>query len=364
MPYDNSIVYSFSDWDRKSSVKKYISSRSFFTFTTRNNKKNLLPLDPQIFHLDPWFITGFIDAEGCFSIRVRKSKKTLIGWNVEAVFSINLHSRDLPLLKVIKAYFGGIGRITEGKNNCGYFVSSIEQLTTVIIPHFVKYPLITQKLADFLLFRSVVNIVNTKEHLTMKGLQKIVSLKASINLGLNDELKAAFPDTVPAVRYLAESTKILAKAKSSVNYEIPLTTPGSSKLMKVGQWMAGFVSGDGCFSVTENKSSSKVYVRLVFNISQHSRDSSLISSFVDFFSCGVYRSTSANRTTVYFECLSFSDNYEKIMPFFREFNIIGAKSKDFYDWCKVAKIIKAKDHLTKEGFDLVCQIKSEMNKGR
>lgn len=58
----------------------------------------------------------------------------------------------------------------------------------------------------------------------MKGLQKIVSLKASINLGLNDELKAAFPDTVPAVRYLAESTKILAKAKSWVNYEIPLTT--------------------------------------------------------------------------------------------------------------------------------------------
>ena len=141
----------------------------------------------------------------------------------------------MPLLKEIQAYFGGIGRITEGKNNCGYYVSSIEELTTVIIPHFIKYPLITQKLADFLLFRSVVNIVNTKEHLTMKGLQKIVSLKASINLGLNDELKAAFPDTVPAVRYLAESTKILAKAKSSVNYEIPLTTPGSSKLMKVGQ---------------------------------------------------------------------------------------------------------------------------------
>ena len=52
------------------------------------------------------------------------------------------------------------------------------------------------------------------------------------------------------------------------------------------------------------------------------------------------------------------------MPFFGEFNIRGRKAKDFDDWCKVAKIIKAKDHLTKEGFDLVCQIKSEMNKGR
>jgi len=51
------------------------------------------------------------------------------------------------------------------------------------------------------------------------------------------------------------------------------------------------------------------------------------------------------------------------MPFFREFNIKGVKSKDFNDWCKIADIIKAKDHLTKEGFDLVCQIKSSMNKG-
>ena len=210
----------------------------------------MLPLGPKIFQLDPWFITGFVDAEGCFSIRVRKSKSkiTLVGWHVEFVFSIHLHSRDLPLLKEIQAYFGGIGRIAEGTNHCGYYVSSIEQLTTVIIPHFIKYPLITQKLADFLLFKAVVDMANNKEHLTMKGLQKIVSLKASINLGLNDELKAAFPDTVPILRPLVESMKIITKAKSSVNYEIPLTTPGSSQFMKVGQWMAGFVSGDGCFA--------------------------------------------------------------------------------------------------------------------
>lgn len=101
--------------------------------------------------------------------------------------------RDLSLLQEIQAYFGGIGGITEGKRNCAYYVSSIEHLTTVVIPHFVKYPLITQKLGDFLLFKTVVDIINTKEHLTMKGIQKIVSLKASINLGLTDELKAAFP---------------------------------------------------------------------------------------------------------------------------------------------------------------------------
>src|SRR6195952_4754323 len=41
-------LHSSSYWDRKSSVKKYNSSRSFFTFTSRNNK-NLLPLGPPDF---------------------------------------------------------------------------------------------------------------------------------------------------------------------------------------------------------------------------------------------------------------------------------------------------------------------------
>jgi len=31
-------------------------------------------------------------------------------------------------------------------------------------------------------------------------LEKIVAIKASINKGLSDELKAAFPDTIPVTR--------------------------------------------------------------------------------------------------------------------------------------------------------------------
>jgi hypothetical protein len=38
------------------------------------------------------------------------------------------------------------------------------------------------------------------EHLSMKGLQAIVNIRASINLGLSEDLKTAFPDTVPVLR--------------------------------------------------------------------------------------------------------------------------------------------------------------------
>jgi hypothetical protein len=42
--------------------------------------------------------------------------------------------------------------------------------------------------------------MSTKEHLTQEGLEKIVSLKASINKGLSEELQAAFPQCVPILR--------------------------------------------------------------------------------------------------------------------------------------------------------------------
>jgi len=51
-------------------------------------------------------------------------------------------------------------------------------------------------------------MVKAKEHLTMEGLQNIVSNKASINFGLTDELKVAFPNTIPALKSLAVNTRI------------------------------------------------------------------------------------------------------------------------------------------------------------
>jgi hypothetical protein len=51
-------------------------------------------------------------------------------------------------------------------------------------------------------------LIQNKEHLTMEGLSKIVAIKASMNNGLPDELKAAFPNIIPAPRPLIESIEI------------------------------------------------------------------------------------------------------------------------------------------------------------
>ena len=66
-------------------------------------------------------------------------------------------------------------------------IKSVKDLAQYVIPHFEEYPLLTQKRADFLLFKQVVDLMHRKEHLTSKGLLDIISLKASLNLGLPDE---------------------------------------------------------------------------------------------------------------------------------------------------------------------------------
>lgn len=62
---------------------------------------------------------------------------------------------------------------------------------------------------------------------------------------------------------------------------------------------------------------------------------------------------------------SNKDNLEKIIPFFRNNNILGVKAKDFEDWVKVANIINSKGYLlNKQDVEIVQLIKSGMNRGR
>jgi hypothetical protein len=69
-----------------------------------------------------------------------------------------------------------------------------------VLDHFEKYPLITQKRADYELFKQAIRLMEEKEHLTEAGLAQILAIKAVLNKGLSDELKAAFPKINPVPR--------------------------------------------------------------------------------------------------------------------------------------------------------------------
>lgn len=180
-----------------------------------------------------------------------------------------------------------------------------------------------------------------KEHLTQKGLERIVSLKSPLNLGLSDLLKENFSNIVPAIRPLVVDQTI-----------------------RDPQWVAGFASGEGCFYVDTYKSKTKTgkAVKWIFYLTQHSRDKELIKSLIEYFECGNIHFK--NEEKVNFLVQRYSDITDKIIPFFKKYPIRGEKYKDFADFCQVAELMKTKIHLTSEGFDKICSIKHGMNRGR
>ena len=298
-----------------------------------------------IVSIDPWFVTGFTDAEGCFLLQVRKRNSS---WYVEARFDISLHKKDLKLMEQIQEYFGGAGGISiHGKDSYQYTVSSIKQINEVILPHFDKYPLITQKCSDYLLFKEAISLINSKNDMTKEEfIGRIVGIKASMNRCLlSDELKASFTNNVPVIRPLVG------------NVSIPHP-----------QWVAGFASGEGCFMIkTSVKRNSKLGygVQLSFQITQNDRDVELIKSLVSYFRCGrLVVNEKHNGSKVNFNVTKFSDIQELIIPFFLKHKILGVKFLDFEDWCRASEIIINKGHLSKEGLAKIFELKAGMNRGR
>ena len=77
-----------------------------------------------------------------------------------------------------------------------YRVKKLNDIINIIIPHFNKYPLISQKYGDFIIFKNIVELINKSEHLNKDGILKIVNLKASLNKGLSSILRIHFPNLI------------------------------------------------------------------------------------------------------------------------------------------------------------------------
>jgi hypothetical protein len=293
--------------------------------------------------MDPWFVSGLTDAEGSFTVSVLKSSSTKTGWNVNVRFTITAHITDLDLMLNLKQFFcEDIGKISIFKDTCSYRVNKLKDILEIIIPHFDKYPLATQKLADYMLFKEIVSLMKNKEHLTLDGLNKILSYKASLNLGLSEKLKDKFSDIEAVKRPLI------------IDKDIPSPF-----------WVAGFTTGDGSFYliIQANKLNEIPRTDIGFSIAQHSRDMLLLAKFITFFNCGRIKKDS-RYSVHYYVVTNIKDITNKIIPFFNKYNTKGVKSLNFADWREGAEIIKTKTHLSKEGVEHIRTIQSRMNSKR
>jgi hypothetical protein len=141
--------------------------------------------------LDPWYVTGLTDGEGCFCVSFAIRAKLRLGLEVRPSFSLSLNEKDLDLLENLQAFFK-CGWIRESKSDrtFKYEARSIRDLTDMIVPHFERFPLRGDKARSCAGFSRVCRMIEQGDHLQRAGLREIVDVAYEMNLGKRRHSKA------------------------------------------------------------------------------------------------------------------------------------------------------------------------------
>lgn len=133
--------------------------------------------------LHPFWISGFVDGEGCFSVSfsVRENRNPKI--EVRPSFSVGqTGKRFCSSLEALQKTFGCGGiRYSANDGTYKYEVRSLDDLLDKIIPHFQKYPLVTPKRQDFENFVEICKLMKRNLHKNQEGLVKIIHLAFAMN---------------------------------------------------------------------------------------------------------------------------------------------------------------------------------------
>jgi hypothetical protein len=137
-----------------------------------------------------------------------------------------------------------------------------------------------------------------------------------MNKSLPERLEVAFSNITPVTR----------PQVPKINLELNISD--------IKHWMAGFVSGEGCFFIKTSKSKTHkldISVTLNFLVTQNIRDAYLLKSFVQIFDCGSFFIAEKSGIGT-FAVWNFFHIVDNIIPFFKKYSILGVKARNFKDF--------------------------------
>jgi hypothetical protein len=138
--------------------------------------------------LDPNWVVGFVDGEGCFSVSVHRSSmmRRHGGWQLQPVFHVYQHHDHRDVLEAMVSVFG-CGKVRpKGPNSSvwTYAVDGLRMLEGAVLPFFEKHPPVIKQ-QDFRSFSEIVRSMRRKEHLSSSGFERLVRLAYGMNAMAN-----------------------------------------------------------------------------------------------------------------------------------------------------------------------------------
>jgi hypothetical protein len=138
--------------------------------------------------LDPNWVRGFTDGEGCFFVGIQKNPTTKSKVQVIPEFRIVQHERDIDVLYGLKSFFG-FGIVCRNHDSRFELRVRRQEHLRSICDFFDRYPLVTKKRIDFLKFKDILRLMEMGEHLTPDGLKRIAKIAADMNTGKRNALE-------------------------------------------------------------------------------------------------------------------------------------------------------------------------------
>ena len=132
----------------------------------------------------------------------------------------------------------------------------------------------------------------------------------------------------------------------------------------IGNYIAGFVDGEGSFNVSLRKREDHSLgwqIVLTLNVAQ--RDKTVLALMKRHLGCG--RLQERKDGVWYYIVSNPVAVKERVMPFFKKFPFLSSnKKKNFSIFSQIAEIVFKKDHLSNDGITEVIELREKLNEGK
>lgn len=259
-------------------------------------------------------------------------------------FKVTQLASNAGILYDLQRFFGAGSVVIDNRkdNTLKYHVQNQADLTNVIIPHFLAYPLVTSKGLNFNDFKQALElkrgVVLPSEGLSVTA--AIFQLKEGMNKGrsFEDKFNSVF---------------------------VKVLNP---------QWVLAFADGEGLFYVytamKNSRGSSYQGVDPSFEVGQSSHDYAVLLSLKAFFDGG-YVSPSISDASVLADVRGLRDksifklrDTGKITLFFDSHSLLTDKLLDYNSFKAILSIKASGEYKTPEGMAKIAAIRGNMNRAR
>ncbi len=126
-------------------------------------------------------MAGFVDGEGSFNVPIRREGDRGLPWRVSLSFNVSQIGEEAPGL--LREVFG-VGTVRGRRDGVFYFeVTKPADLEDRVFPFFDRFVLRGPKRQDLLVFRTITTLVLSGRHLSVSGIERVLSLRGPMNRG-------------------------------------------------------------------------------------------------------------------------------------------------------------------------------------